>query len=169
LIAVPMASWYFVFRPRNTAIAAAKVEIGHKRGMLAKLQEATAQAADLEQANKDIGESINAIEARLPTNKEIADILRQVSNLALESGLAAPIMEAKKPVKAAMYMEQPLDMTIEGDFRGFYNFLLELEKLQRITKIPDFMIKRSDRTDGYMEAKFTLSIYFQQDDGGIAP
>lgn len=167
LVAVPLASWQFVFRPQNRVIAQAKGEIAHKREMLSKLQQATAQAADLEQANRDIAESIQAIEARLPTNKEIADILRQVSDLAVEAGLEAPVMQAEKPVKAAMYMEQPLDMKIQGDFHGFYDFLLSLEKLPRITKIPNFVIKRSDRTDGYMEAEFTLSIYFQEDDGGM--
>ncbi len=167
LVAVPLASWQFVFRPQNRVIAQAKGEIAHKREMLSKLQQATAQAADLEQANRDIAESIEAIEARLPTNKEIADILRQVSDLAVEAGLEAPVMKAEKPVKAAMYMEQPLEMKIQGDFHGFYDFLLSLEKLPRITKIPDFQIKRSDRTDGYMEAEFTLSIYFQEDDGGM--
>lgn len=167
LVAAPLASWQLVFRPQNAVIAQAKAEIAHKRDMLLKLQEATAQAADLEQANRDIAESIKAIEARLPTNKEIADVLRQVSELAEGAGLAAPIMEAKKPVKAAMYMEQPLQMKLQGDFHGFYDFLLALEKLPRITKIPDFEIKRSDRTDGYMEAEFTLSIYFQEEDGGI--
>lgn len=168
LVAVPLASWQFVFRPQNSVIAQAKAEISHKREMLAKLQQATAQAADLEQANRDIAQSIQAIEARLPTNKEIAEVLRQVSDLAETAGLDAPIMEAKKPVKAAMYMEQPLDMNLKGDFHGFYDFLLALEKLPRITKIPDFVIKRSDSTDGYMEAQFTLSIYFQEEDGGAS-
>lgn len=169
LVAVPLASWQLVFRPQNKVIAQAQAEIAHKREMLGKLQEATAQAADLEQANRDIAQSIQAIEARLPTNKEIAEILRQVSDLAINAGLEAPVIEAKKPVKAAMYMEQPLEMSLQGDFHGFYDFLLTLEKLPRITKIPDFVIKRSDRTDGYMEAEFTLSIYFQEDDGRMGP
>lgn len=168
LVAVPLASWQLVFRPQNNVIAQAKAEIAHKREMLEKLQQATAQAADLEQANRDIAQSIQAIEARLPTNKEIAEVIRQVSDLAETAGLDAPIVEAKKPVKAAMYMEQPLEMNLQGDFHGFYEFLLALEKLPRITKIPDFVIKRSDQTDGYMEAQFTLSIYFQEEDGGAS-
>lgn len=58
-------------------------------------------------------------------------------------------------------MEQPLELTMEGGFRGFYEFLIRLEKLPRITRIPDMRIRRSDSVDGEMKAEFTLSIYFQ--------
>jgi type IV pilus assembly protein PilO len=131
--------------------------------MLDKLRHATAQNADLERANKEIEDSISKIEARLPTNKEIDKIVRQVSELAVDVGLGAPNMKSEKPLPAASYMEQPLSMGITGDFHGFYEFLLRLEQLPRITRIPDLNIKRSQQQDGHMEADFTLSIYFEDE------
>jgi type IV pilus assembly protein PilO len=162
LLAMPLSSYWLVFRPQNAEIATAKREIQHKKDMLDKLREATSRNDDLQKANLDIERSIDAIEARLPTNKEVDGIVRQVSDLAVESGLEPPLMKSDKPMKASLYMEQPLNMSITGDFRNFYEFLVRVEQLPRITRIPTMDIKRAEDIDGHMKAAFTLSIYFQE-------
>ena len=167
LLAMPLSSYWLVFRPQNAEIATAKREVQHKRDMLDKLREATAKNEDLQTANQKIQKSISAIEARLPTNKEVEGIVRQVSDLAVESNLEPPMMKSDKPMKASLYMEQPLNMTITGDFKNFYEFLVRVEQLPRITRIPTMDIKRAEETDGHMKAAFTLSIYFQQE--GVQP
>ena len=58
-------------------------------------------------------------------------------------------------------MEQPIRVELPGDFDGFYSFLLHLEQMPRITRIPDMELSRSRDNDGEMMAKFTLSIYYQ--------
>jgi type IV pilus assembly protein PilO len=163
LLALPLSSWWLVFRPQNEQIEQAEREIRHKRDLLGKLKQATAANADLERANEEIKHDIAAIEARLPSNKEVDDVVRQVSDLAVQSGLEAPGIESDKPVTAAMYMEQPLKMNLTGDFRGFYQFLLKLEQLPRITRLPDIKLARANDKNGHMKAEFTLSIYFQQE------
>jgi type IV pilus assembly protein PilO len=166
LIAIPVSSYWLVFRPHNRSIEEARREIQYKRERLDALRQVTARSADLRAENEELANRIRAIEARLPTNKEVDHVIRQVSDLALEAGLEAPLVNTEKSVKAALYMEQPLKMTITGDFHGFYDFLLRLEQLPRITRIPDMTIKRTDSIDGYMQAEFTLSIYFQEEAAG---
>lgn len=161
LLMLPLCSYWLVFRPQNAEIAVAKREIDVKREMLNKLQQTTSRNDDLLRANEEIRRNIQSIEARLPSNKEVDAIVRQVSALAIEAGLEAPNVESDRPVAAAMYMEQPLKMRIRGDFTGFYDFLLQIEQLPRITRIPDMKVTRSREADGHMQAEFTLSIYFQ--------
>ncbi len=163
LLALPVSSWWLVFRPQNGEIAQARREIKHKQELLDQLKKATAQNDDLEKANAEIQTSIVSIESRLPTTKEVDAIVRRVSDLAVESGLEPPAIESDKPVEAALYMEQPLKMKLKGDFNGFYDFLIKLEQLPRITRIPDLLLTRATEQDGYMKAEFTLSIYFQQE------
>ncbi len=163
LMALPLSSYWLVFRPQNAEIAQARKEIEHKREMLEKLREATSRNEDLQRTNEEIRQNISAIEARLPSGKEVDAIIRQVSELAIESGLVSPVMKSGKPVPAASYMEQPLEMEITGNFRGYYDFLVKLERLARITRIPDLKVERNDKVDGNMKASFTLSIYFQQE------
>lgn len=162
LIALPVASYFFVFKPQNTQIEKARKEIEHKQAMLEKLQQATAQADDLARQNQQISQAIESIEARLPDGKQLDEVLRQVSGLTAKAGLRVPTFKrSDKTLTAGTAMEQPLNIEIAGDFDGFYQFLLDLEQLPRITRIPDFSIVRSDKVDGEMITKLTLSIYYE--------
>ncbi len=164
LIALPIASYFFVFKPQNDEINKAKKDIEHKQAMLEKLQAATAQTADLARQIEQIKTEIQSIEARLPSGKEMDNVLRQVSNVAAKNDLKVPnFKRSDKILTAGTAMEQPVDIEITGDFDGFYKFLLDLEQLPRITRIPDFSIVRSDKVDGEMKTKFTLSIYYEGD------
>ena len=162
LMAMPVSAYFMVFRPRNAEIAKAKKEIAHKQEMLGKLQEATSQTDDLAKANEMVKTSIDAIRSRLPGTKEMDNVLRQVSNLAGKNNLKVPLFKKDdKTMPAGLAFEQPLNVEMIGDFDGFYEFLLDLEQLPRITRITDLDITRSDKVDGEMKAKITLSIYYQ--------
>jgi type IV pilus assembly protein PilO len=161
LIAMPAASYWLVFKPQNHEISEAKKEIEHKKLMLEKLDEATAQTKDLEQQNAEIEASIALVESRLPGDKEVDVVLEQVAEIARKQKLTLKRVKREDPVPAAGYMEQPLDMEIEGDFDDFYVFLLEVEKLERITRMFELQIKGDRQEEGVMTAEFTLSIYFE--------
>lgn len=164
LLAVPVTAYLLVFKPQNEEMAKARQQIAHKTAMLEKLREATSRTEDLQRANEEIRASIEAIEARLPTRKEMDAVLRQVATLAEQNKLRIP--EFKKSDKSAMAglaLEQPLEIQIEGNFDGFYQFLLELEQLPRITRMTDLNLKRAEEKDGDMESEFTLSVYYQGD------
>lgn len=162
ILSLPVTSYLLVFRPQNREIEKTRSEIASKQEILAKLRKETNRSEDLRRANDEIRKNIESIEARLPTNREIDSIIRQVTDLAVESGLAAPLVSTEKPERAAMYMEQPINMTITGDFIGFYDFLRKLEHLSRITRIHSMRIQRSDKVNGHMRADFRLSIYYEQ-------
>jgi type IV pilus assembly protein PilO len=161
LLMVPIAAFWFVFKPQNDEIRQARKEITHKEAMLASLDEATARTADLAAANDEIRTAVEMIESRLPSTKEVEIILEQVAQIATDANLELKRVKAEKPVPAATFMEQPLEMKIQGPFERFYAFLLDLEQLDRITRMPDLVIERSDKSDGDIEATFTLSIYFE--------
>lgn len=162
LLAVPLTSFFLVFAPQNRAITRAKEEIEVKKTMLDKLREETAKTADLSKLNETIAEAIQNIEARLPEGKDMDFVLRDVANVAAECGLRVlQFKRADKPLQAGEAMEQPMDVEITGGFDGFYKFLLDLEKLPRITRITDLKIKRNEQSDGDMRATFKLSVFYQ--------
>jgi len=59
------------------------------------------------------------------------------------------------------YIEQPLKMKLEGDFNSYYSFLLDIEKLDRITKIRKLKLNKKSKAQGYTEAECVVSIFFQ--------
>ncbi len=54
-------------------------------------------------------------------------------------------------------------MSLSGDFNGFYSFMLQLEKLPRITRVGQMNLAKINDRDGEMQAQLTLSIFFEPD------
>lgn len=160
-VALPVASYFLVFRAQNREIGRSREEIAHKQSMLVKLREETARNDDLVKTNEETTRTVHMIESRLPSGKELDAVVRQVSDLAVAAGLASPAIKSARPVPAALYMEQPLEIQISGSFLGFHSFIAQIEKLPRITRIHDLAITSTNRDDRELDAKFTLSIYFQ--------
>jgi len=163
VLAIPVASYALVFAPQNKDIVAAMQEISLKQEVLDSLRVETARNTDLAEANVEISDRIAEIEARLPSTKEVDNIVRQVSDLAVSSGLTSPTLASGKPIEAGNYWEQPLTVTTTGNFTGYYRFLQKLERLPRITRIPDFSLRRDPKNDGVVAIEFTLSIFFQDE------
>ncbi|MBI1191070.1 MAG: type 4a pilus biogenesis protein PilO [Tepidisphaera sp.] len=163
VVGLPVTSYFAFFRPANIKMQTEKEDCDHKEALLEKLQKITERDSDLVKANEDIKRSVKIIEARLPSGKEMDGLVRQVSDLAITSGLNAPTIKSSKPVPAALYMEQPLEMQVTGSFVGFFTYLAQIEKLPRITRIHDLKIEGANKEGEEIKAQFTLSIYFQDE------
>jgi len=161
LAGVPVASFFLVFQPQNREITRAKTEIQLKLALLEKVREETARSADLQRSNETIASAIKTIEAQLPSDKEMDLVLRDVAEIAKTAGLELPIFKrGEKPLPAGQAMEQPLEVQVTGNFDGFYRFLVELERLPRIVRVPDIKLTRGEQGDGTLQADLTLSVYY---------
>ncbi len=170
LLAVPAVSLFYVFQPRNNDIKQALEEIQVKRARLDRLAQVTEKIDDIGLAIEQGRESIAMIEAKLPSEQDVEGILDEVWQITAGNRLTVKSVKTNKTVPAAKYRELPLELIVEGKFDGFYEFLLELENLPRITRIHQLKIQRAtsrsqDDPEGIMKAEFTLSIYFEPSPG----
>jgi type IV pilus assembly protein PilO len=163
LLAMPVAAYFFVFQPRSAQIAEARAEITSKQTKLKELEAATKSIEDLGAEIDRLREAIALVEQKLPAQRDVEIVLRDVWRLAAENNLTPKSVRTDKIVAAANYAELPIKMKIIGDFAGFYTFLQELEKLPRITRTPDMTLKKKDGDDGVMQADMVLSIFFEGD------
>jgi type IV pilus assembly protein PilO len=171
LLAVPIAAYVYVFQPRNSEITEARDEIMLKQARLDQVAQVVSRIDDIGEAIQAGQESIKLIEAKLPRAQDVEGVLEQVSQIAEQNNLVIRSINPDSPVPAAMYMELPLRLAMDGHFDGFYQFLLEVENLPRITRIHNLEMKRGDDRrgssrgpelpPGSMRAEFTLSIYFE--------
>ncbi len=174
LLAVPIVSFLYVFKPRNGEIQQALTEMEVKQARLDKLDVMTDQIEDIGLAIEQGRESIAMIEAKLPSEQDVEGILEQVWQIAESHRLTQKSVKSEKTVPAAQYRELPLKMVMEGSWDGFYQFLQELEKLPRITRMHQLHIERAsyrggpgseNLPEGSMTAEFILSIYFEPNSG----
>ena len=168
LLVVPVASYFYVFKPRNQEIKQAQVEVENKQAKLDKLREVTGQIEDLGMAIDHGRAAINLVEAKLPSARDVEVMLEDVWKHAAESRLNVKSVKSEKSVPLAGYMEQPLRVSMAGEFKGFYDFLIALENLPRITRIHEMTLDQTpsrgsgrDSERQVMKADFVLSIYFE--------
>lgn len=164
LLAVPVAAYFFVFEPRNRQITEARAEIAARQAKLRQLEAATKAQPDFAAEITKLSDVIEVFEQKLPDQREVEVMLEKVWQLAVRHNLLPKRTHPEKPLATAHYFEQPIRVQIVGDFEGFYGFLLDLERLSRITRMPDMKLAKATaqkQEEGQMQADFTLSIFFE--------
>lgn len=160
IIAMAYVSWAYMIKPANEHLTQERAKMEVLRAKLDELEQATAAAEDLAGQLQKIEAAIKAFESKLPPSSEIHTVLENVTLIAQRHGLTPKSIRTQKNKDNRGYIEQPLEMELHGNFNSYYAFLLELEKLDRITKIRELSLKKSER-EGQTEATFVMSIFFQ--------
>ena len=89
--------------------------------------------------------------------------LKSLTELVRANGLEQRTFKTDRGQRAANYSEQPIEMTLAGDFQGFYVYLQQLERFERLTRVTKMDLTKMNERDGSMEAKVFLSIFFEPD------
>jgi len=160
MIGMAYASWAYMIRPANAALTQQRAAMKQKQAKLTELDRAKNTASDLDEQLKQVEEAIRVFESKLPPKSEIDRILENVTLIAQKQGLTAKTISSLKTSNRNGHIEQPLKMELQGDFNSFYAFLLELERMDRITKIRELTLKKKSQYEGQTEATFVMSIFF---------
>ena len=165
LLAVPVAAFFLVFEPRNRDIEEAREEIRQKQAKLEALERATTTIQDLGGEIDRLTRAIAMFERQLPAQRDVEVILREVAELAKKHDLLIESLRTDKVIPEAGYAKLPIRMQITGNFDSFYSFLLDLERLERITALPMLELNRNkrEREQGpEMQADVRLDIFFEE-------
>ncbi len=156
------------FRREAMAIAEREARVAQKEAAMENLRQATAGIENLDAKIVELQKAIAFFESKLPQNHEVGKVLDEVSNVATANSLDTRTFKPLPAEPNANYNEQRIEMTLVGDFNGFYSFLLQLEKLPRITRLMNMKLEKINDRDGEMIAKVTLSIFFERDPAAVA-
>jgi len=132
---------------------------------MSELRTALDGIKDLDAEVAKLSDAVTFFESKLPARHEIHKILEQVTKIAEAHRLETRLFKTLKPKPFAEYSEQPIKMEVYGDFDSYYQFLLDVEKLPRITKVNEMKLEKDKVNEGAMSAIFTLSIFFDNRDG----
>jgi type IV pilus assembly protein PilO len=161
-----IVSYQYVMKPANRYLTEKKQQRDTKKAKLHELQQAKATAkSSLSSRLAQVEEAIKFFESRLPPSSEIDRVLHDVTVIAQKRGLNPKTIRTLETKNNGGYVEQPLKMELEGNFNSFYSYLLELEKLPRITKIRQLQLDKQKKDEGQITADFIVSIFFQRKTG----
>ena len=165
VVGVTIVGYQYLIKPANKNLAEAKARVEAKMAKLSDFEKATAAAEDLTKQLEQLQEAITFFESRLPPKSQIHEVLEQVTVIAQKEGLKPKTIRTLAEKDNSGYIEQPLRMELVGNFKAFYSFLLELEKLPRIMKIRELEINKQAKNEGQIAADFVVSIFFQNETG----
>ena len=164
MLALLGSAWYFVFKKADERIATLNIDTSQKLEKLRELSDATNRIADMDRKIAEVREKIRFFESKLPRERDVEKIISQVTRQAKILQLKVGMMQSLRTEKSpAGYSEQQVKLVISGNFTGFYQFLLEVEKMARITRVNQLKLSKINEQDGSTTADLTLSVYFQPD------
>jgi type IV pilus assembly protein PilO len=161
MIALLAASWWFGFKKVADRREQFREDVAAMRRDRATLREATAHVEDLGRQVEDLRQAVEFFDGKLPREKDVEQILRDVWKAAERNRLEIRRFETLSVRRDSHYSEQPIKMELAGDFEGFYAYLLELESLKRITRVTQMDLSRLEERNGAMEADIVLAIFFE--------
>ncbi len=141
LIVLLYTFWFYL--PRSKEIVAKRERIQSLETERAALQALLSDPNKAKAEKAEVEGHFNQVKAQLPEQKEIPELLRQVSNLGRDSGLEVLLFRQKPETIQDLYAEVPVEMAVRGvngqiqieaSFSATtYRFLNEEER-QRVAK-----------------------------------
>ena len=168
LLGILVCSYVFIFQKTNSRRAKLLSETQQREQTLENVRQATAGIDDLNRKIDELQKAIVFFQSRLPAEREVDRILKEVWQMAAADNLTTKTVKTLKSEKNSNYSEQPIEMSLAGDFTGYYSFLSQLERLDRITRITKMTLQKIDNENGKMQADLTLSIFFTPDASAVA-
>ncbi len=170
LILIPPGTWWFVFRPQNTRNVEMHKWIENRQAKLGQLNRTLSTMGDLEKQIASLSNAVKYFQSKLPDEKEMDKILKEIWLLAESNDLRARSIRTRNRRSNVSFLtldseqaEQSIVIQLQGDFMGFYSFLLALENQPRIMRIVRMAIKKPLKCpEGHISAEFEMSIFFER-------
>lgn len=108
-----------------------------------KSKEADLALREVEQVRITVGalsEQFKTVSQALPTDIQMADIIRAVDKISRSSGVSIKSKEPRPVIDHDYYEEIPLRITMEGNYSEVTLFLYYLGSTERIMKVNNFII-----------------------------
>jgi len=148
---------YSFFVPQHNELKTLKGELNN---LVRELNESKAIEKEFEKYKKQVEqlnvELMNAL-TQLPNEKEIPEILRNISALGKESKLDFTLFRPKPEEPQQFYARVPIELVFLGNYHNTGIFFDKVSKLPRIINVVNFnMIQAKDKDKGKGEAELLV-------------
>lgn len=140
-------------------------EIELRQTFEAKAKKA-ANLAAYEQQLEEMKASFGAMLRQLPNKTEVAELLVDISQTGLASGLEFELFKPQAESPKEFYAELPISIRVKGDYHEFGNFISGVAALPRIVTVHDVNIVPNK--DGELTMDLLAKTYRYMDDEGGA-
>jgi type IV pilus assembly protein PilO len=169
----------FNYPVRKAKIVALEKEYAKLSAELEKARKMVGNLARLEAEYERLHDQWLSAQDLLPEEKEMPELLRQVTTAGNKSGVRFALFEPLPPVPKEFYSEHPIKIKVRGNYHQVGIFLSRLANMSRIVNVAKLELSSTEGSKGRkkgqtqasmnmntVEANFTLNAYTLL--GGIA-
>lgn len=127
------------------------------------------KAANLEAYEQQLEEmkaSFGAMLRQLPNKTEVAELLVDISQTGLASGLEFELFKPQGEVPKDFYAELPISIRVKGDYHEFGNFVSGVAALPRIVTVHDINVVPGKNGELTMDMLAKTYRYMDEEEGG---
>lgn len=155
------AVFFLLISPNKLEVAKLNNELVNARMEVQKKQALEMRLPEFEQEIKAKDYELSLLRRQLPEEKEIPNLIDQISNIGTQSGLRFLTFKPRREVLKDFYAEVPVELKILGKFHNLVSFFDRISRLPRIVTISKLTIGQAkakgkdDEPGGAMiEAKY---------------
>lgn len=162
-LVIAIVGIFLVILPKNKEIKALESKIQVQENEIAKSQAKAEKLPELIARNQILRKRLNELRDQLPEEKEVSDLLKQVSDLGIGAGLRILLWkpEQKKTHPSGIVYEIPVKVELSGSYHSLGFFFSSLTRLNRIVNISN--IKLSDpkpsKNSAALKVTFTATTF----------
>ena len=132
--------YWFHTKDQLVVLAEAEQQESNLRVIFEKKAEQAANLEAYEKQLEEMRESFGAMLRQLPNKTEVADLLVDVSQTGLASGLEFVLFQPQAENPREFYAELPITISVIGDYHEFGNFVSGVAGLHRIVTVHNVII-----------------------------
>jgi len=167
---VVAADVYYITLPQLDELAAAEQEEVSLRTAFESKQKKAVNLQDYRDQLAQIESSLGEMLKQMPTKAEVANLLVDISQTGLASGLEFKLFQPNAPVPKEFYAELPINIQVIGKYEELGLFVSGLASLPRIVTIHDVNISpmaKEDKT-GEMNMSAIIKTYNEAEQGAAS-
>ena len=131
----------FFFHPMKSRIDSLTSEYEKMSAELEKARKTVGNLARLEEEYNRLHEKWVAAQSLLPQEKEVAELLRKVTRVGNQAGVDFLLFEPQSPIQREFISENPVRVTVQGEYHELGIFLSKVANLDRIINVSNLHVK----------------------------
>ncbi len=158
------AGYWFFTRDKLAQLAQLKSQESQLKTTFEIKQTKAANLNAYKRQMEEMKLSFGAMLRQLPSKTEVADLLVDISQTGLSSGLEFELFKPGSEIPADFYAELPIQIRVVGNYHQFGEFVSKVAALPRIVTLHDFAIIRKGKEAEKLVMNITAKTYHYFDE-----
>jgi type IV pilus assembly protein PilO len=145
VVVLGVAYWYFLHQPWSEEIAKLDEQIAQKRRTLANYRSVAAKYDTFKAKVEELEGQLRVALLQLPKRQEIPDLIRQISDLGVRTGLQISLLRPQPEQIKEFHAEVPITVKVVGPYHAVGQFFDAMGRLSRIVSLGNMQMTLSSK------------------------